>query len=113
MKVYIAGPYSSDPVQGTRDAITAGNNVLLSGDTPFIPHLTMFWDLLRPQPYETWLAYDMEWLRCCDALIRLAGESSGADLEEAEALKLGLRIFHGMGDYWEMKDMEEINERKE
>ncbi len=101
MKVYIAGPYSSNPVQGTRDAIWAAHYVMGAGDVPFVPHLTMFWDFLKPQPYEAWLAYDMEWLRVCDALIRLPGASKGADGEEAEALKLGLKIFHGLPEYWE------------
>ena len=104
MKIYIAGPYSSDPVRGTRNAISAGNTVRNYGDTPYIPHLTMFWDLMFPRGYQDWLDYDMEWLRTCDALIRLPGASDGAAAEEAVARSMGMKVWQGLEDY--------INDRK-
>ena len=99
MRVYIAGPYSLDPVGGTRRGIEAGNLVREFGHFPFIPHLTMFWDLLYPRPYEDWLAYDVEWLRQCDALIRLPGPSDGAGAEVAEAHRLGIPVYHGVTEF--------------
>ena len=99
MKVYIAGPYSSDPVRGTRAAVWAGETVLHYGDAPYIPHLTMFWDLMFPHPYLAWIELDMEWLRVCEGLIRLPGPSDGADAEEAEARRLGLQVWQGVAAY--------------
>jgi hypothetical protein len=83
IRIYVAGPYSTgDPVTNTKRAIDAGNVLLDAGFIPFIPHLTMFWHLMHPHEYETWLAYDFEWLDTCDAFLRLPGESSGADREQ-------------------------------
>ena len=36
---------------------------------------------------------DLQWLRVCDALFRLAGESKGADIEVALAMELGKLVF--------------------
>ena len=104
MKVYIAEPYSSDPVRGVRNAISAADYVMSQGDCPYIPHPTMFWDLVHAHPYEEWLEYDMEWLRVCDELIRLPGASDGAAAEEAEARRLGIKVWKGLAEY--------INDRK-
>ena len=43
--------------------------------------------------YERWLEYDMEWLTACDALVRLPGESKGADREVARAKELGIEVY--------------------
>jgi len=81
MRIYIAGPYSSDPEGNTDEAIRIGNRVKDIGHTPFIPHLTHFWEQRHSRPYEEWLKYDLEWLECCQCLLRFPGESSGADRE--------------------------------
>lgn len=93
-KIYIAGPYSSGNIMyNIRYAIKAGNWILENGGIPFIPHLTGFWDMLAPHDYEIWMSYDVEWLKSCDAVYRLPGESSGADRELAIAKELGIPIF--------------------
>ena len=97
MKVYIAGPYSSDHAAGVRNAIAAGNAVRDMGHTPFIPHLTHFWDLLYPREYQDWMDYDMEWLAECDVLIRLPGDSEGASAEVNAAFRLGIPVVWGLG----------------
>ena len=99
MRVYIAGPYSLDPVGGTRRAIEAGNLVRELGHFPFIPHLTMFWDFLYERLYEDWIEYDREWLKQCDAMIRLPGHSHGADEEEAEAHRLKIPVYHSVTEF--------------
>lgn len=94
IRVYVAGPYTrGDVAVNVREAIKAGTALLAMGYTPFIPHLTHFWHLVDPHPYETWLAVDLEWLRVCDCVLRLPGESSGADKECAEAERLDLPVF--------------------
>jgi hypothetical protein len=101
MRVYIAGPYSSDPVAGIRAAVAAADELLAAGHTPHIPHLTHLWHLISPHPYEDWLALDLKWLEACGALVRLPGESAGADKEVGEAAALGIPIFTGVARFLE------------
>jgi uncharacterized protein DUF4406 len=93
-KVYVAGPYTKgDVAVNVRRAIEVGTELFDLGYIPFIPHLTHFWHLVTPKPYETWLDIDNEWLPTCDALLRIPGESSGADKEVALAHKLGIPVY--------------------
>lgn len=93
-RIYIAGPYTNpDPCVNTNRAIGYSMRIVRLGLIPFIPHLTHFWHTMSPQPYEFWLAYDMEWLRVCHAVLRFPGASSGADKEVAEAQRLGIPVF--------------------
>ena len=94
MRIYIAGPYTKgDPVVNTRKAIAAAEMVRAWGDTPIVPHLTMLWHTVSPQEWEYWLKYDLELLSCCDALLRLPGESTGADREVAYAKAHDIPVY--------------------
>ena len=96
-KVYIAGPYTrGDVALNVRTAILAGGELMALGYVPFVPHLTHFFHLLVPNDYESWLAYDNEWLPCCDVVLRLPGESSGANKEVALALSLGIPVCYSV-----------------
>lgn len=95
--IYVAGPYSGgDPVINTRNAVLEGEALRVYGFVPFIPHLTHLWHLISPRDIDFWYAYDNEWIKKCDALLRLPGESKGADAEVELALKLGIPIFHSI-----------------
>jgi len=99
LRVYIASPYSKpDPCINTREAIDAANHLLGGGLIPFVPHLAHFWHTVTPKPYEEWLAYDDAWIDVCDAMLRLPGESSGADRETAKAKALGIPVFETFKD---------------
>jgi len=100
MKVYIAGPYSTeDPIKNTARAIRAGNELLNRGYCPFIPHLSHFWHLQHPQEWATWIEYDIQWLDSCDVLLRLVGSSRGADLEVKHAYRNRIPVvIEGPGD---------------
>ena len=94
-KIYVAGPYTKgDVVLNIREAVQVGNTLLDYGFIPFVPHLTGFWHLLCPNSYETWMDYDAEWLKSCDAVLRLDGESRGADAEVELAHKLNIPVFY-------------------
>lgn len=94
--VYIAGPYTHpDPVTNTQAAIHAANRMHAGGAmTPLVPHLSMLWHMATPRPVEHWYAYDLELLDHCDALLRIPGESSGADLEVEHAHQQGIPVFY-------------------
>lgn len=93
LRVYVAGPMSQgDLMLHVREAALAGKAILDAGGIPFLPQVCAFWHMVTPADYETWLAYDMEWLRACDVLLRLPGESEGADREVAQAKRWGIRV---------------------
>ena len=95
MRIYIAGPYSRGDVgENINNAIKAANRIWEKGHIPYIPHLTHFWHLITPKPYETWLDYDLYWLKQCDAVLRLPGESAGADQEVREAQRLNMPVYY-------------------
>jgi hypothetical protein len=97
-KIYLAGPYTRpDPCVNTRTAILAADELWELGFAPFVPHLSHYWHGVSPHSYVFWLTYDLEWVPVCDALLRLPGESSGADLEEACARENGVPVFHDLG----------------
>lgn len=93
-KIYVAGPYSQgDTILNIKEAVAAADILLDYGFVPFVPHLTGFWHMLYPRDYDKWLAYDLEWLKSCHALLRLEGESKGADQEVAWAMENGIPVF--------------------
>lgn len=100
--VYLAGPITKpDPLVNTHHALHLAARILGEGVvTPFVPHLTVLWELVLPQDYETWLAYDFEIIAKCNALLRIPGESAGADREVVHASELGIPIFHTVEDLY-------------
>lgn len=93
-KIYVAGPYTSgDVAVNVRNAIVMANQLADLGCAPYVPHFTHFWHMHFPRPYDFWLEHDNEFLPLCDGLIRLAGESKGADKETALAEALGIPVF--------------------
>lgn len=89
--VYIAAPYSSDPKTNTVAAIEFAG-VLMDHQIawPIVPHLSHLWNAIAPRPYDDWIALDLALLERCDGLIRLQGDSPGADGEVARAGELEL-----------------------
>lgn len=92
--VYIAGPYSQgDKEQNVRNAIDAAELVLRKGGTPYIPHLTHYWDQVYPKDVRFWYNYDREFLRFCHFLVIIPGPSVGVDMEIDIAHTLGMEIY--------------------
>ena len=97
MIVYIAGPYTKgDVAQNVHNAIKVADELVELGHIPYIPHLTHFWHLVSPRPYNFWTEYDMVWLEKCDCVLRISGESLGADLEVDKARKLGKLVYYNI-----------------
>lgn len=94
-KIYIAGPYTKGDVAiNVKNAIDVADRLMDAGFLVYLPHLTHFWHLVSPHSYECWLELDIAFLRHCDALFRIEGESAGADKEEDIATKIGIPIFN-------------------
>ena len=95
MRVYIAGPYTKgDVVENVREAINVADIVAIEEHTPFIPHLTHFWHFIHKHGYDFWMRQDETWLRQCEAVIRIQGESAGADQEVELAHRLGIPVYN-------------------
>jgi Domain of unknown function (DUF4406) len=94
-RIYVAGPYTKgDVAVNVARAIEVGHRLMDLGFAPFVPHLSHFQHLQHPRPYEDWMALDLVWLRECDALLRIPGESAGADREVRGANELLIPVFH-------------------
>lgn len=92
--VYVASPYTKgDVAVNVRNNLQAADVLARGGYVPFAPLLTHFWHLLFPHPYEFWCDQDNAWIEKCDCLVRLPGDSSGADKEVALAESKGIPIY--------------------
>lgn len=99
LKIYVAGPYTKgDVARNVARAIEMGNELWRLGFVPFVPHLTHFWHFYGRKDYREWLWYDQQWLLVCDAVLRIPGESSGADEETAKAVEVGIPVFQSVAD---------------
>lgn len=94
IKVYIAGPITiGDRNENIRNALDIASQLLSKGYAPFVPQLTCFWDLLFPFHYETWMKLDEEYIKMCDYVLRIPGESKGADREVTFARENNIPVF--------------------
>ncbi len=99
MKVYIAAPYTKGDVeQNVKTAIACADALCELGFDPYIPHLSHFWHLVSPKPVSFWYNYDLNWLELCDALLRLPGESLGAEAEVIRAKELCIPVYYSIGE---------------
>lgn len=104
-KVYIASPYTvGNPLENVRRSLSVAHDLRKLGFVPFAPLLSHYANEMYPETYDTWLREDFAWLRCCDAVLRLPGESKGADLEETHAKRAGIPVFKDMNDLIDWKE---------
>jgi hypothetical protein len=97
IKVYIASPYTKgDVAVNVRRQLDAANELMDLGFAPFVPLYSHFQHLVHPRPYQDWVDIDLEWVPSCDVLLRLPGESAGADGEVACADRFGLLIVYSI-----------------
>ncbi len=114
LKIYLAGPLSSDTEEGIQFHIRASrivwNRLVDMGHYPFSPHLmsghrchtdaALEMTELDAE-YAKWVSgYDFAWLSLCDAILMLPQwqVSRGSKMEFAEAQRLGLHIFYSEDD---------------
>ena len=100
MRVYIASAYSKgDVALNVREVILIADKLVELGHIPYIPHLTHFWHLISPKPYEFWLQYDNDFIdHWAEGLLRLSNSSVGADREVARAKGLGIPVYYDIKD---------------
>lgn len=114
-RVFISGPISrGDLTHNINQATAAFVELAKAGLAPFCPHWSVYSKPCYPvgpavtcigtasgndeMVYEDWMAVDLPWVRVSDAVLRLPGESAGADRETAEAEAHSIPVFHAVAD---------------
>ena len=108
IKIYIASPYTNGwmPLNVQRQ-LALTENLILLGFYPYTPLLNHFTEIYTNKvPEYKWLDLDFEYLKICDAILRIKPldkngneiTSYGADLEESLAKKHGIPIFYDIDD---------------
>jgi len=93
--LYVAAPYRKpDPVANTHAVCRVAIEIYERTEwCPFVPHTSLVLHMVAPREDQYWLDYDLHILRHCVAIVRLPGESPGADAEIEEAKRIGIRIL--------------------
>jgi hypothetical protein len=98
-RIYIASPYTlGDVAQNVKTQIDMAVNLIDLGYAPYAPLLSHFLHMAHPRSYETWVEQDNEWVLVCDALLRLPGESKGADAEVILAQANGIPVYSSVNE---------------
>ena len=99
IKVYIASPYTKgDVAVNVKRQLDCANTLMDLGLAPFAPLYSHFQHMAHPRPYEDWVKIDLEWVKVCDCVLRLEGESSGADGEVKFAEQLSIPVFKSISE---------------
>jgi nucleoside 2-deoxyribosyltransferase len=94
--IYVSGPLTTgDTIANIRHAIHAGAVLIERGYAVIVPHeKALGMELLYPQSYDEWLAYDFRCILTCDAVLRIPGASKGGDAEVAFARERGIPVYY-------------------
>ena len=110
-RVYVAGPLTTGTNENITEikknikrAVETGNKIINLGYTVFVPHLLYPLNERIERSYEYWMMTCLDWLKICDFLFRIPGESLGADLEVEFALRLGMPVLHDLKNFEETKN---------
>jgi nucleoside 2-deoxyribosyltransferase len=104
IKVYIASPYTlGDVAVNVKRQIDCANELMDNGFVPFVPLYSHFQHMFHPRPYTDWIEIDLVWVESCDCLLRLDGESKGADGEVEYAIKLGIPVYYSLDELYKSK----------
>ena len=95
IKIYLASPYTlGSQTDNVRTQLDAFKFLITEGFVPFAPLLLHYYAIVHPISYDDCMTYCFEWIQSCDYLLRLEGESKGADMEVAKARELGIPVFY-------------------
>lgn len=89
---YVAGPLTGDTPENVRLAALAGQAIRDAGGFEFVPHDSVFRHQATPRSWGAWVDWCLGWVDRCDVVVRLPGESKGADLEVQHAKLHGVPV---------------------
>jgi hypothetical protein len=97
--VYIASPYTiGDVAENVARSMRTWNELWVNGFVPYDPLWSHFQQIYMPINWADWLEYDLHIIARCDALLRLDGESKGADCEVRFAKDRGIPVYYAIDD---------------
>jgi len=101
---YVAGPYTiGDSALNVHNMVKAADRIAAKGYGVFIPLLNHFWHIISPRINDDfWKEQDNSVLSRCDCLVRLPGESLGADEEMDYAKRCNIPVFNELELYKNM-----------
>jgi hypothetical protein len=106
MKVYIASPYTiGDVAVNVKRQLDVASALIDLGFEPYAPLLSHFLHIAHPKEYETWMHLSFVFLRACDAVLRLDGESKGADREVGVANEIGRPVVFSIAQLVHLRDI--------
>jgi hypothetical protein len=80
-------------MENVRRAMDAGMELNRRGYAALVPHCTHFMDETDSLGWQAWIEVSLAWVAASHAVLRLPGESKGADAEVAVAERLGLPVL--------------------
>lgn len=96
-KIYIASPYTiGDVGANVKRSMDSANELINMGYAPYCPLLCHFLHMNNPQDYDVWMDVGLTWLVQCDAVLRLEGESKGADTEVNVAKDHNIPVYYSI-----------------
>lgn len=94
---YIAGPVTAgDRIHNFNQACIAQRELMAAGFAPLNPMLSMLHPAAWQIPHEDWMESDLPWVAVADCVLRLPGESVGADREVEFARERGIPVFYAI-----------------
>jgi len=97
VRVYIASPYTiGDHAVNVKRQMDMVDELMDLGFVPFAPLYSHFQHMMHPRPYTDWMRVDFVWVETCDCVLRLNGESRGADDEVNHAHNVGNPVFYSV-----------------
>lgn len=108
LKVYIASPYTKgDVAVNVKRQLDCFNQLVDLGFAPFAPLWSHFQHLVHPRPYQDWLDLDLLWIDVMDVVLRLDGESLGADNEVKHATSKNIPVVYTIEQLIQLKNNQE------
>lgn len=96
VKVFIASPYTRGEIdKNMQNQKDISNKLIDLGFCP-LPIALCYHQLAidLPREYNVWIELTANWIQKCDCILRLPGESLGADNELEIAKELNMPIFY-------------------
>lgn len=105
--IYVAAPYSNGTMdsgltkqevveKNVFESMRVSDQLIDAGFAVFLGNLYHYWHVVTPRTYEEWFDIIAAHIPTAAAVLRLPGESSGADREVAIAKELGIPVFYDL-----------------
>ncbi len=96
-RVYISGPMTIGKwEENIRQAEEAAKRLRDVGFSVLCPQLTGKMTGHSKIPHDVWIENDLSWVECAELILRISGESRGADAECNHAKSFSIPIYHNI-----------------